>query len=80
MGEAVVSCAKCGARRAFRGTHWEVKVMADVWLNEHERAGHDGEGGAAGGGGECLGYEGGSGGPLASHADAERSRRLWASR
>ena len=43
MGEAVVTCAKCGARRAFRGTSWEVKVMADVWQNEHERAGHDGE-------------------------------------
>jgi hypothetical protein len=43
MGEAVVSCAKCGARRAFRGTSWEVTVMADVWQNEHERAGHDGE-------------------------------------
>ena len=22
---------------------WEVKVMADVWENEHVRAGHDGE-------------------------------------
>ncbi len=43
MGEAVVTCAKCGARRTFRGTDWEVKVMADVWQNEHERAGHEGE-------------------------------------
>jgi hypothetical protein len=43
MGEAVVTCAKCGARRAFRGTNWEVKVMAHMWQNEHERAGHDGE-------------------------------------
>jgi hypothetical protein len=43
MGEAVVTCAKCAARRTFRGTNWEVKVMADMWQNEHERAGHEGE-------------------------------------
>ena len=47
MGEAVVTCAKCGARRAFRGTSWEVKVMGDVWQNEHKRTGHDGEGASA---------------------------------
>lgn len=43
MGEAVVTCAKCGAWRTLHGSAWEVKVMADVWQNEHARAGHDGE-------------------------------------
>jgi hypothetical protein len=43
MDEAVVTCAKCAARRTFRGTSWEVKVMADVWQNEHERAERESE-------------------------------------
>jgi hypothetical protein len=42
MGEVVITCAKCGTRRAFHGSKWEITVAAEVWLKQHQRA-HQGE-------------------------------------
>jgi hypothetical protein len=43
MTEVVVTCTRCGTRRAFRGSDWEIAVAADVWLTRHRRARHHGE-------------------------------------
>jgi hypothetical protein len=42
MGGLVVTCAKCGMRRAFHGNRWEIAVESEVWLKRHQRAKHQG--------------------------------------
>ena len=40
--QATVTCAECGDRRTFVGSHWEVTVGAEVWRKTHGRAAHNG--------------------------------------